>query len=60
MYNQPPIHSINIDFSHSGEAKALLNVLGSATHLSPLEFQMRERVVRSLIDSVQLLESLEE
>ncbi|SHO59127.1 hypothetical protein [Vibrio quintilis] len=58
--HQTPIHSINIDFSHSGEAKALLNVLGSATHLSPLEFQMRERVVRSLLEAAELLECLEE
>lgn len=54
-----PMHSINIDFSHSSEAKALLGVLGSAKPSSLAEQAMRETLVTELMEAVELLESIE-
>ncbi len=53
------MHSINIDFSHSSEAKALLEVLGSAKSRSLTEQAMRETLVTELMEAVELLESIE-
>lgn len=56
---QTPLHSINIDFSHSTEAKALLEVLSSAKSHSLLEQSIRDKLVFELMDAVELLESIE-
>ncbi|CAK3436559.1 hypothetical protein VCRA2128O99_300031 [Vibrio crassostreae] len=60
-----PMHSINIDFSHSSEAKALMLLVDS--HLSTLpattpltdEFAYFFNLREQLIDAVELLQSME-
>jgi len=57
-----PIHSINIDFSHSSEAKELLMIVrGRLDWLSPSspEFKFLHPVYEQLKKDVELLESLE-
>ncbi len=57
-----PIHSINIDLSHSSEAKALLKLVHQRiTWLSPLskEYRFLHPIRAQLKKDVELLESLE-
>ncbi|MDC5758014.1 hypothetical protein OPW41_00135 [Vibrio europaeus] len=59
---ETPIHSINIDFTHSSEAKELLQVVrGRLDWLSPSspEFQFLYPVYEQLLLDVELLETLE-
>ncbi len=58
-----PIHSINIDLSHSSEAKELLIIVkGRLSWLSPSspEFEFLHPIYQQLVESAALLESLEE
>ncbi len=53
-----PIHSINIDFSHSSEAIALLQVINSGEFPRYAgEFVLR--VVGELQEAIEMLEALE-
>ncbi|MEH0690132.1 hypothetical protein H4F17_13835 [Vibrio cholerae] len=57
-----PIHSINIDLSHSSEAQELLMIIkGRLSWLSPSspEFQFLHPIYKQLQQDVELLESLE-
>ncbi|PKF77311.1 hypothetical protein CW749_22430 [Vibrio sp. vnigr-6D03] len=57
-----PIHAINIDFSHSSEAKELsVIVKGRLSWLSPSspEFEFLHPIYKQLQDAAELLESLE-
>lgn len=57
-----PIHSINIDLSHSSEAKELMIVVrGRLNWLSPSspEFEFLFPIYEQLKKDVELLESLE-
>ncbi|WED27183.1 hypothetical protein L3V77_02810 [Vibrio sp. DW001] len=53
-----PLHSINIDFSHSSEAKVLLKCV-TAGKVIAAHRDYLEAVQSQLIDAIQLLESLE-
>ncbi|EPI2684578.1 MULTISPECIES: hypothetical protein [unclassified Vibrio] len=57
-----PIHSLNVDFSHSSEAKELLTVVkGRLSWLSPSspEFEFLYPIYEQLVEAAELLESLE-
>lgn len=54
-----PIHSINIDFSHSSEAKALLEVLDTRFAPVPNAESYLDSVCDQLKEAIELLESLE-
>lgn len=56
-----PIHSINIDFSHSSEAKLLHRVIESQMNPcnDPQEDNYLSAVLIELEESIELLESLE-
>lgn len=57
-----PIHSINIDFSHSSEAKELFTIVkGRLSWLSPSspEFEFLYPIYEQLVEAAELLESLE-
>lgn len=59
---QTPIHSINIDFTHSSEAKLLHRILlyqASLTFFSQEEIFLKS-IVKQLESDIELLESLEE
>ncbi|MDH5937741.1 hypothetical protein L8R84_16580 [Vibrio splendidus] len=58
-----PIHSINVDFSHSSEAKELFMIVkGRLSWLSPSspEFEFLHPIYEQLLEATELLESLEE
>ncbi|PML45973.1 hypothetical protein BCT75_24425 [Vibrio lentus] len=58
-----PIHSINVDLSHSSEAKELsMIVKGRLSWLSPSspEFEFLHPIYEQLVEATELLESLEE
>lgn len=59
---QTPIHSINIDFTHSSEAKLLhRSVLYHAClSRSPEEREFLNAIVKQLESDIELLESLED
>ncbi|WED28130.1 hypothetical protein L3V77_07855 [Vibrio sp. DW001] len=54
-----PLHSINIDFSHSSEAKVLLKCV-TAGKIIAAHRDYLDTIQTQLIDAIQLLESLEE
>ena len=54
-----PIHSINIDFSHSSEAKALLEVIAARFAPLPDAEAYLDKVCEQLNEAIELLESLE-
>ncbi|WP_167522349.1 hypothetical protein [Vibrio atypicus] len=54
-----PIHSINIDFSHSSEAKALLEVLDARFAPFPNAESYLDGVCDQLKEAIELLESVE-
>ncbi|CAH7148315.1 hypothetical protein OA7_0022175 [Vibrio cyclitrophicus 1F53] len=58
-----PVHSINVDFSHSSEAKELFMIVkGRLSWLSPSspEFEFLHPIYDQLVEAATLLESLEE
>ncbi|MBP3139217.1 hypothetical protein ACTFQF_17595 [Aliivibrio fischeri] len=57
-----PIHAINIDFSHSSEAKLLHRVIENQMNPcnDPQEDNYLSAVLVQLEESIELLESLEE
>jgi len=54
----PPLHSINIDFSHSSEAKILLKCVTTGKVIAAHRDYL-DTVQTQLIDAIQLLENLE-
>lgn len=54
-----PLHSINIDFSHSSEAKALLKCVVAGKIIKE-HHDYLSVVQTQLIEAIQLLEILEE
>ncbi|MDA0130486.1 hypothetical protein OH458_20700 [Vibrio sp. MarTm2] len=54
-----PVHAINIDFTHSSEAKALLEVIDSRMAPVPDSEVYLDRVSNQLKEAIELLESLE-
>ena len=54
-----PIHSINIDFSHSSEAKALLEVIETRFAPVPDAEVYLDSVCEQLKEAIEMLESLE-
>jgi len=54
-----PIHSINIDFSHSSEAKALLEVIEARFAPVPDAEVYLDSVCSQLKEAIEMLESLE-
>ncbi|HDY8229003.1 hypothetical protein [Vibrio vulnificus] len=54
-----PIHSINIDFSHSSEAKALLEVIDARFAPIPDAEIYLSSICDQLKEAIELLESLE-
>ncbi len=54
-----PIHSINIDFSHSSEAKALLEVIEARFAPVPDAEVYLDSVCEQLKEAIEMLESLE-
>lgn len=54
-----PIHSINIDFSHSSEAKALLEAIDARFAPIPNAEPYLDSVCEQLKEAIELLESLE-
>lgn len=54
-----PIHAINIDFTHSSEAKALLEAIGSRIAPVPNAEAYLDQVYCQLQEAIELLESLE-
>lgn len=54
-----PIHSINIDFSHSSEAKALLEVIETRFAPVPAAEAYLDSVCDQLKEAIEMLESLE-
>ncbi len=58
-----PMHSINIDFSHSSEAKEFLVIIKARlAWLSPSspEFKFLYPIYKELASAIELLEGLEE
>ncbi|MFA0084449.1 hypothetical protein [Vibrio sp. 10N.261.51.F12] len=57
-----PVHAINIDFSHSSEARELMNIVRTRLNwLSPCspEFKFLHPIYDQLVADAELLESLE-
>lgn len=55
-----PLHSINMDFLHSSEAQALLDIVSARICPKPEAEDYLNKVEEQLTEAIELLQSMEE